>query len=312
MSGRGRILLLAGTLFLATGASPATNIPYPQPRIFPESITVTQDGTLMTGSLSDGTIWRARPGDAAAQMWLDPATSGLHATLGLFADDRANRLWVCSAAGPEDRGELADRLSAVRVFDLKTGASLATFPFPDGAKDLCNDFAIAGDGSAYITETLHATIYRIRPGTGKMVAWLTDPRLKGVDGIAFDSDGTLYVSSVFTGRVFRVKIAANGKPGAVTELRPSRPLDHPDGLRALGHGRFLVSELGPDGGISVVRVKGDTLAVSLLPDSPKGVTSAVALKGSAWGVVAQRRYLMDPKLKTEDPGPFVIHAIPLD
>lgn len=301
---------LAAVASMAAGQGKAADIPYAQPRVFPESVTVTKGGDLITGSLATGTIWRVRKGEAQASAWIDPAQSGLRSTLGVYADDAAHLLWVCSTGGFGDAPD--ERLSAVRTFDLRTGKALATYPMPNGSKDLCNDFAIARDGSAYIAETLHGAVYRVKPGTAAIESWLVDPKLRGADGIAFDDDGKLYVTSVMTGRAFRIAIGGDGKPGDVTELTPSRKLDRPDGLRALGKGRFLVAEAGTAGGITVMTVKGDTLDVQTpLAGSPQGVTSAVALKGIAYGVVSQRRYLADPTLKAQDPGAFVIYSVPI-
>ena len=66
--------------------------------VSPESITHSQDGTVFFGSTAKGTIYRAVPGAAKAEAWILPGTTGLINTLGVFADDKSNTLWVCSTA----------------------------------------------------------------------------------------------------------------------------------------------------------------------------------------------------------------------
>src|SRR3546814_18952398 len=64
---------------------PPPEIAIPQPRVFPESITATRDGTLIVASAGNGTIWRARPGDKAAPFFIEPDSSGHSSVLGVFA-----------------------------------------------------------------------------------------------------------------------------------------------------------------------------------------------------------------------------------
>src|SRR3546814_19151391 len=69
--------------------------------------------------------------------------------------------------------------------------SVRNIPTPGASRSLCNDFAVAPDGTAYVAETLRGSIIRVRGD--KADVWIADPRLAGADGIAFDDDGQLYV-----------------------------------------------------------------------------------------------------------------------
>src|SRR3546814_2632402 len=71
--------------------------------------------------------------------------------------------------------------------------SVRNIPTPGASRSLCNDFAVAPDGTAYVAETLRGSIIRVRGD--KADVWIADPRLAGADGIAFDDDGQLYVRS---------------------------------------------------------------------------------------------------------------------
>lgn len=306
-----RLILGVAALVMLTGAGPVDEIGFPRGRIFPESITVTRAGDLYVGAADDGAIWHARPGDAMATEWLSPAQSGMVAILGVFADERAGTLWACSRPGRSDPADVRDRFSALLAFDLKTKAAKGRWQMPGGAKDVCNDMAVGPDGSVYIAETAGGRIIRLRKGAAALDVWFADARLDGVDGIAFDTDGTLYLSSVRTSRVFRLPLVRAGAAGTLVELTPSRALDHPDAMRFIGKGRFLFGENGEQGGISeAVVAPGDKLNVRLLTGSRAGTTSAIAFKGRAYGVVAKLRFRA-PEMASQDPGPFAIYSVPL-
>src|SRR5580658_11174976 len=145
----------APALFLLAAAGYAaqpTEITLSGTRIFPESITSTSDGTLIVGSLGHGNVLRIAPGKTAAEEWIKPGTGGLNGVLGVFADEKGKLLWVCSNKF-EGKGEA----TSVMSFDLKTGAPKGTYLLP-GGMPLCNDIAVGADGTAYISDTVQATI----------------------------------------------------------------------------------------------------------------------------------------------------------
>jgi sugar lactone lactonase YvrE len=291
-----RIATAALTAILLAGTARAAEIAYPAPRIFPESITATARGELITGS-GDGTIWRARPGDAQTKAWLSPAQTGGGTMLGVYADDKAKTLWTCFLAGPT-------RSTEVRAFDLASGAPRGVYPL--GKDEVCNDFAVARDGTLYISETRKGIVYRLRKGGTALENWFTDPRLAALDGIALDSDGTLYLTTVATSHAFRMTFGKGGTPGTLTELTLSRPMDRGDGLRALGKGRFLIAEGGPAGGVAIATVKGDALDLAMIPGSKPGATSAVKVGGDIWMVVPKLAFMRSPD---QDPGPYAIYSV---
>ena len=305
----GAACLLGGALVM-TAAAPVADIAFPHARIFPESITATHDGELFVSAADDGTIWHARPGDATAKAWLEPAASGMVAMFGVFVDEKANTLWACARPRRGDPDDARDRASALLAFDLKTRAPKGRWQMPGGAKDVCNDMAVAADGTLYVAETGGGRIVRLRRGAAALDVWFTDPRLAGVDGIAFDRDGTLYLSTVSTSRVFRLPLDQDGSPGTLAELAPSRPLDHPDGMRFVSPGHFLFGENGEKGGISEGIVHGDAIDVRMIEGSRPGTTSAIPYRGRAYGVVARLRYRA-PEMAGQDPGVFSIYSVPL-
>jgi streptogramin lyase len=171
------LFALAGSA-AAAGAGPM-EITLPGARVFPESITSTSDGTLIIGSLGHGNILRIAPGKATADEWIKPGAGGLNNVLGVFADEKGRQLWVCSN-NLENRGEA----TAVMTFDLKVGTPKGTYPLP-GEKPLCNDIAVAPDGTAYISDTNLASILMLKPGVKNLEVAAKDPLLAGADGLAF-------------------------------------------------------------------------------------------------------------------------------
>ena len=289
-------------------AAEAQTITFAETGIFPESVTSTRAGDIIFGSMAKGGVYRAGPGQTVATLWIDPARSGISSILGVFADEASNTLYVCSVAGgaPPDK---ADALSAVRTFDLKTGDPKGSYPMPGGSKALCNDFAVAKDGSVYIAETRGGQVLRLKPGAGAPEVFVKDDLLAGADGIALGADGNLYVNSFTKYRFVRVGVNKDGSAGAVTELTPSIPLEHPDGLRSLGGLRFLQAEGA--GRIDLVTVSGDAAAITPLKTGEPGLTSMTVARGKVWAINAKLAYRQDPALKGQDPGPFTAEALAL-
>lgn len=287
-------------------AQSITEITLPATRIFPESITSTADGTLIVGSLGHGNVLRIAPGKTAADEWIKPGTGGLNAVLGVYADEKGKTLWVCSN-NLENKGEA----TAVMAFDLKSGAPKGTYRLP-GEGTLCNDIAVGSDGTAYIADTRLAQILMLKPGTKTLEVGAKDPLLAGADGLAFGDKTTLYVNSVTAGKLLRVDLGRDGKSKKVTELKLSRPLDRPDGMRAIGSHRLLLAE--NSGKMSIVTFDGPEMQNAVIKTIKEGLESTpgvTATKGMAWIVEGKLNYRNDANLKDKDPGTFKMVAVPL-
>src|SRR5690242_10709788 len=106
------MILAAASVVLAAAVPMDVTIPEDKP--FPESLTSTSDGALIIGSVTKSEIFRAPKGAAKADVWIKPGTNGLQRILGVFADQRAGTLWVCS-----DKLAPNGAPSALKTFDLK-------------------------------------------------------------------------------------------------------------------------------------------------------------------------------------------------
>ena len=118
-----------------------------------ENLTSSQDGSVYFGSTAKGTIYRAAPGASQAEPWIQASAAGLTNVLGVLADDKSNTLWVCQNNTGGRGGAPVVGQTALRSFDLKTGAAKGTFPFATNG-GVCNDIAVASNGTVYQTVRL--------------------------------------------------------------------------------------------------------------------------------------------------------------
>jgi len=296
----GALVLLAASGYAAESI---TEITLPGTRIFPESITSTSDGTIYIGSLGHGNVSRVAPGTAQVEEWIKPGTGGLNQILGVYADPKGKTLWVCSN-NLQNKGEA----TAAMAFDLKTAAVKGTYVLPgDGA--LCNDFAVASDGTIYLTDTRQGSLDMLKRGSQTLEVAAKDPLLAGADGLAFGEKNILYVNSVTAGKLLRVDLGPDGKSKSVVELTLSQPLERPDGMRAIGKNRLLLAENA--GKMDIVTIASQNATVKTIKEGLIMTPAVTATRGMAWIVEGKLPYMNDVAYKDKDPGLFKMYAIPL-
>jgi hypothetical protein len=309
------VAAVAGTVLLATCAlaaskRPAVDVLIDDTGVYPESITSMSDGTLINGSVK-GIVYRAKGTEAKATPWIrSTPENGMLSVLGVLADERTKTLWLCSAAMPVPGAPpAAGKASSLMAFDLSSGKPRSSYPFPPPSS-ACNDIAIDKDGTVYATDTPNGRLFKVAKGAKSLELYAQDDKLKGVDGIAFGADGTLYVNIVSRGALVRVDRKADKSFAGLTELALSEPVEGPDGFRPIAGNRFLLAE-GTGGRIDEVTIEGDKAQIKVLREgmsSPPGVT---LVDDTAFAVEGKIGYLMDPKLRGQDPGAFKAYAIPL-
>jgi len=249
-----------------------------------ENLTSSQDGSLYFGSTAKGTIYRAAPGASQAEPWIQASTAGLTNVLGVLADDKTNTLWVCQNNTGGRGGAPVVGQTALRSFDLKTGAPKGTFPFPTNG-GVCNDMAVASDGTVYATESFNNRVHRLRPGATALDVWITDPQLAAVDGVALLADGAVYVNTFFSGRLLRIPVNADGSAGTIVPIETSMPFNRPDGLRTVGPQTLIQAE--GQGRVAELTIKGNRAEVRVLQE---GLTAAagVTVVGNTAFVLVER------------------------
>jgi sugar lactone lactonase YvrE len=252
-------------------------------------------------------VYRAAPQSAKAVTWIQPKTSGLQTVLGVFADEPAGTLWVCaSATGGRDGAPVVGE-TALKAFSLKDASFRASYGFPGSG--LCNDIAVAKDGTVYATDTTGARVLRLKKGASALDVWAADAMLLGTaDGIALLADGSIYVNSVGQGTLLRIPVKADGSAGTITKLETSRPLQTPDGMRSVGSRTLLLVEGA--GRLDEVTINGDKAEIKVLKEGLIGPTAVTLVGGMAYVSEARLNYRNDPKLRDQDPGPFRAVGVP--
>jgi sugar lactone lactonase YvrE len=138
------------------------------------------------------------------------------------------------------------------------------------------------DGSLYVTDYTQGLIWRVPPGGGEAQIWLTDPQLDGAQfgpaGIVLMPDHkTLMVSTSAggvatagdptTGKLYKIPIQDDGKPGALTKLWESGAREGPDGFALAASGNIYMSLVGP-GANQVVQIGPDGKELARVPGNP--------------------------------------------
>src|SRR4051794_4203816 len=196
-------------------------------------LAMDADGYLYVGSLAPPEVYR-----------LDPRT-GEQTVYGTYRD-----VPVCSATVTTDCSKAQQ--------DMK--------PWPDY-------IVLAPDGSLYETDSLQALIWKVPPGGGKGQIWMTDDRLQSLIGPpAFGPSAmklspdhqTLYFTTIegptgdgdpSAGRIWKLPIQQDGKPGQLQEFYTAESADAPGGIGFAKSGDLYVTlsgsnaiaQVGPDG-----------------------------------------------------------------
>ncbi|MBF6352563.1 MULTISPECIES: SMP-30/gluconolactonase/LRE family protein [Nocardia] len=177
----------------------------PGDRVYPEGIALDErTGDIYVGSFADGTIYRAAPGAPRAEVFLPAGSDGRRTANGLRVDPDG-RLWII------------DSTTGVTVYDLTTRALLARLDAVGPADRFLNDIALTPDGTAYLTDSRRAVVYRVTPdaltraiaagGHGELTDSVDlnpslephDPGAYTLNGIAADPTGSYLLTVDSTG-----------------------------------------------------------------------------------------------------------------
>jgi hypothetical protein len=317
---KNRSIALAVAALVAAGAQAATppaEIIIPGERLFTESLTSTSDGTVIIGSVGGRTIFRAKPGEAKAEAWIQPGTDGLAGVFGVLADEKSNTLYACSGTfgPPGAAGAPPPPPSALHAFDLKTGAPKGKWNVPT-AGGFCNDIAVDESGNAYITDTSNMEVAVLKPGAKALELWAGSdgsfgPKGGVLDGIAV-VQGKVVVNALRTGKLFSVPIGKDGKAGTTVEVKLDRALEGPDGHRSWGKDSLLVAEGGGGGKLTRVTLSGANLengkVETIKQGFPDTAVSVTVVGETAYVLEGQLNALRDPNAPAK---PFKATGVPV-
>lgn len=305
------LALMLGIAF--SGGARAQTAPVGLPdKSFPESVTSTSDGTFYAGSFNLGGVVKVKAGGKPEHL-IKPGADGSRSVLGVLADEKRGLLYVCSnditgfgVPGPSDT-----KGAWLKVFDLGSGAPKGSYQLPN-PKALCNDIAVGSDGTAYISDSFTPSVYSVKPGGTALDVFVTDPALTpakdgvGLDGIAVGADGNLYVTTFIPAALFKIAVK-DGKAGAVTPLKTSRPIDHADAMRAFGDELLLIEG---NGKLDKVTVKGDAAEIETLKDGLAEPVSVTVVGNTGWVAEGKLSHIIGEN-KEKDPGAFALQPVAL-
>jgi sugar lactone lactonase YvrE len=250
--------------------------------IFPESMTSLDDGTLYIGSATRA-IYRAAPGATKAQPWVELEATAPRSTFGVLAHAPSKTLFVCTGTVGQFDG--TPPRSTLYRLDLDSGAVRSRHPLSND-KSICNDIAVAPDGAVYVTDTGNAQILRLEDGALKVwsPAGPFGDRSSVLDGIAVLGD-RVFVNTLKTNRLVAVEIRENGSAGTVTDIALDRPLNSPDGMRAVDETTLIIGENRRPGRVVSVTVNGNHGRLrELATDLPDGSVAVTKTGSDLWYV----------------------------
>jgi sugar lactone lactonase YvrE len=288
--------------FVATAAGAADKVQIGAEMAFPESVTSTADGALYAGSLTMGVIYKAAPGAAKAETWVDKQADGPQAISGVWADEKTGLLWACYADLNAFSGK--GMPSVLRSIDLASGSIKGSYPFPDAS--FCNDMVATADGTLLVTDTAGSRIMQLKPGAAALENWLQGESLAGVDGISIGGDGAVYVNSVMANTLMRVETGADGSARKVIVLTLSEPIKGPDGMRFGEDGVLYLAENGA-GRVDAVTIAGDAATIKVLKDGLDAPTAVTKAGNTLWALEAKIGKLGGK----DDPGLFYVWPVEL-
>ncbi len=172
---------------------------------------------------NNGFISRMRPNGSVENLRFIAGGAGgvsLHAPRGMTIV--GDTLWVADA-------------DAVRGFDRRTGAVLATVDFTALDRGFLNDVAADADGAVYVTDTGRNKIYRVRGGPTLV---LTDVLLGSPNGITWDAANRRFLVVPFGGG-HTIRAWTPGSTEMVSV--GTSPGARFDGVEILSGGRLLVA-----------------------------------------------------------------------
>jgi len=284
-------------------AADRPEITFDGPRIFPESLTSTKNGDVYFGSLGQDSVYRATSKESQAKTWIQPKSNGLTTVLGVLADEKAGVLWVCASASGGRNGAPFVGETALKAFNLKDASLKASYAFPGNG--LCNDIAVAKDGTVYATDTIMGRVLRLKKGATALDVWASYPMLLATaDGVALLADGNVYVNSVGQSTLMRIDVKKDGSAGPIVKLETSRPLQGPDGMRSVGSKTLLLVE---GGRLDEVTIDGNKAEIKVMKEGMPGITAVTLTGGMAYVAEARLNLRNDA---TKDPGAFKAFGIP--
>ena len=283
-------------------SSKAEQLLYLEDNFFPEGITISENGNIYIGSLKENKIVKFSNGKKDFEEFIPSESNNLLSVIGILADDRNKALWACSS-NPGVTNYPSNNPVSLKAFDLNSGEPLESYEFPNSG--FCNDITLDTNDNIYVTDSFNPRILRLNKSQSRLETWFENDAFKGegfnLNGITF-IDNHIYTVKMNSGELFKIGVADNGKPFNFTKIDLPRPLNAPDGIKAIDKNNFLVVE--NKGSLTNINLS-DPITLKILKDNLDTPTT-VAMRGkTAWVLQAQFAHLFGDE-KDVPPGPFEI------
>ena len=279
---------------VSVGMSLPANIVAERGGFIPEGIEYdATNGRILTGSLSEGSIFQIHPDGRVTTVVSDP---DLVSSVGIEVDAQRNRLLVANSDRAVFEG-VGTGQAMLGVYDLSTGNRIEMIDLastiegaPADMGHFANDVAVAADGTAYVTDTFAGVIYRVDTDYQASVFYQPDTADPlGFNGIVVHPDGYLLVAGGET--LWKVPLDSpdESAPVALPEAVPGQ-----DGMVWMTDGSLAI-------------VSNSSNRVLALTSSDAWVTARLAgvapyeTQATTAAVVGDELYLVHPHFADEDP-----------
>lgn len=292
----------------------------PDPPGFPEGIAVDGDTVYVAGPATLGTAGKPPSAVVAFDRHTGAQTDYFAVTGEDLSQEHANSSIAFAADGLY---VINTQLGIYRLDPQDGSQHKYSAPFPDlrpcapligpppcsptlvDAPPIPNDMVFDDKGTAYVTDSTQATIWRVPTGGGTPTIWFQDLRLAspyiGVNGVRIDPSGQYLYASVTTdlegmGRIYRLPLVA-GPAAADLELVHTYGADNhlPDGIAFGAKGHLYVAMAGPGtSGVSVLDAAGTQVArlgnAALSPIGPYDSPANIAFTGDGSIVLSNHAF----------------------
>lgn len=275
--------------------------------VYPEGITYdAKTDSLFVGSFYKGEVQRIQR--SKVTVFIPAGQDELHSVVGLLADAKRRRLWVCNSEAGASQRSTPESIgkASVHIYDLDKKSLIKKVDLTQQSGHFCNDIALDVNGNAYITDSFSPIIWKVDGTNFHLTEFLNDDRFRGegfnLNGIQITSDGKYLITvKMNSGQLFRISI----EDRTVTEIKLNRPIDAGDGMFFSGKHELLVVEGfgAKEPGIATLIFTKDyssaTISKKLQSPKIKVPTTVTIADGKLFVVNSQFNHLFKP----EESGP---------
>jgi sugar lactone lactonase YvrE len=248
------------------------------------------NGRLLTGSLSEGSVYEIHP-DGRVTAHVEDAE--LISSVGIEADEPRDRLLVANA----DRSVFESGgtgVATLGVYNLTTGERIAMVDLAAvadagaDAQHFANDVVVADDGSAYVTDTRFGAIYQVTVDYEASLLHRFDDAGAGPNGIVHHPGGYLLVARGAT--LWKVPL---DDPASASEVTLPEEVPGQDGM-VWSAGRLAIVSNASNRVVALTSEDDWATATvaGVAPYEPQATTAAV---------VGDDIYVVHPHFADEDP-----------